>query len=110
MFKKQICSKKDRFSRPSRVKVAPLGVKKMDASTQRRIEIASSWASNRITVLDTNERFEDSYAITQEFREWIICLNQHPEQLENSLLKFPRSFVDAYSHKEKVDKDELLEL
>ena len=81
----------------------------MDASTQRRIEIASSWASNRISALDTNEKYEDSYAITQEFREWIICLNQHPDQLENSLLKFPNDFVNALK-KQKVDKDELLEL
>ena len=81
----------------------------MDAFNQRRIEIASSWASNRISVLDTNQRYEDSYALTQEFREWIICLNHHPDQLENSLLKFPNSFIDS-SKKEKIDTDELLEL
>tara|TARA_Y100001968_G_C19415878_1_gene748975 strand:- start:1274 stop:1519 length:246 start_codon:yes stop_codon:yes gene_type:complete len=81
----------------------------MDASTQRRIEIASAWAANRISALDNKERYEDSYAITQEFREWIICLNHHPEQLQDSLLKFPHSIIDS-SKKETIDTDELLEL
>ncbi len=81
----------------------------MEPSLKRRVSIASSWASNRVSVLDNFERYEDSYAITQEFREWIVCLNQHPEQLENSVLKFPHSFVASQS-KNSIDSDELLEL
>ena len=81
----------------------------MDASLQRRITIASSWASNRINVLDNLERYEDSYALTQEFREWIIASNQHPEVLEASCLKFPHSFISSFVE-ESVDSDELLEL
>ena len=27
---------------------------------------------SRIYVLDQSQRFEDSYAITQEFREWLL--------------------------------------
>ena len=27
---------------------------------------------SRISVLDKTQRFEDSYAITQEFREWLL--------------------------------------
>ena len=26
----------------------------------------------RITVLDQEQRYEDSYALTQEFREWLL--------------------------------------
>ena len=81
----------------------------MDASTERRLNLSSAWASNRISMLDNLERFEDSYAITQEFREWIICLNQNPEQLENSLLKFPNDFISS-KIEESIDSDELLEL
>ncbi|WP_320664823.1 hypothetical protein [Prochlorococcus sp. MIT 1223] len=81
----------------------------MDAFSERRISIASSWASNRISVLDTFERYEDSYAITQEFREWIICLHQHPEQLEASLLKFPH-YLKTSQIEEPIDSDEVLEM
>ena len=81
----------------------------MDASFQRRINLASSWASNRISMLDNIERFEDSYAVTQEFREWIICLNQHPEKLENSILRFPHNLISS-KVEESIDSDELLEL
>ena len=54
----------------------------MEAPLKRRIGIASCWASSRIAVLDSSENYEDSYAITQEFREWITSSSQHPEQLE----------------------------
>ena len=81
----------------------------MDSSLERRIAIASSWASNRISMLDAFEKFEDSYALTQEFREWIICSSQHPEQLENSCLKLPNSYIQSLL-KERIDSDELLEL
>ncbi len=77
----------------------------MDASLERRISIASCWASSRISMLDHQQRYEDSYAITQEFREWITCLEKHPELLENSILKCPNAFVE-----ESIDSDELLEL
>ena len=80
----------------------------MHASLQRRITVANCWATTRISVLDGNERYEDSYAITQEFREWIVCLNHHPDQLENSLLMFPNSFVDSIE-KQKVDTSCLYE-
>ena len=40
----------------------------MDAAMERRISVATSWATTRIAFLDKDERFEDSYAVTQEFR------------------------------------------
>ncbi len=81
----------------------------MDSSSKRRIELSTSWASNRIAVLDSLEKYEDSFAITEEFREWIVCLHHHPEQLEDTLLKFPNNLIPSIE-KETMDKDELLEL
>ena len=80
----------------------------MDKSLERRVSIASCWASSRITLLDSAERYEDSYAITQEFREWIICLESKSSHLEDSLLKVPNSF--AYLKNLTKETDELLEL
>ena len=61
----------------------------MERALERRVSIASCWATARIAVLDSSENYEDSYAITQEFREWITCLGDHPEHLEDSVLKVP---------------------
>ena len=46
----------------------------MDAAMERRVSVATCWASTRIAVLDKDERYEDSYAVTEEFREWITCI------------------------------------
>ncbi len=76
----------------------------MNASFNKRISIASCWAVIRIALLDSVERYEDSYAISQEFCEWITCINTYPEGLQASTLKVP------YFQKENFDADELLEL
>ena len=81
----------------------------MKPSIRRRISVASCWASSRIAMLDSNESYEDSYAITQEFREWIICLGEDTEHLEESVLAFPQSLKDYYSE-ETIDADEMLEI
>ncbi len=81
----------------------------MDASLQKRITVASCWASTRISVLDRKERYEDSYAITQEFREWITSTVDHPEHLEASVLKTPFSGKNL-RFEEKCDTDEMLEI
>ena len=81
----------------------------MHASLQRRITVANCWASTRISVLDGLERYEDSYAITQEFREWITCIGENPEHLENSVLKVPQD-LNKYIQKETIDTDEMLEI
>ncbi len=75
----------------------------------RRINIATTWASNRISLLDNFDRYEDSYSLTEEFREWILCINQHPEEVEETLLKVPHAYL-ASKLEETVDSDELLEL
>ena len=81
----------------------------MEPFHQRRINITSSWASSRIANLDSLEKYEDSYAITQEFREWIVCINRHPEYLESSLLFVPNFHINNLNQ-ETIDSDELLEL
>ncbi len=34
-----------------------------------------AWSANRVNDLDYAKRYEDSYALTQEFCEWTTCLN-----------------------------------
>ena len=50
------------------------------------------------------ERYEDSYAISQEFCEWITCINTYPEGVKASTLQVPDF------QRENFDADELLEL
>ncbi len=68
----------------------------MDAAIERRVSVATCWATTRIAFLDTKERYEDSYAITQEFCEWITCDDDHSELLKRSILTVPsnHSYLD----------------
>jgi hypothetical protein len=47
------------------------------------------WASARIACLDGGERYEDSFALTEEFREWILCVDDHPERLDVLMAPLP---------------------
>ncbi len=49
-----------------------------------------AWAVKRVTHLDTLERYEDSYAVSQEFCEWTTLFNVYPERLRFSTLKVPK--------------------
>ena len=71
---------------PSAINLVNIWETDMDAALERRVSVATCWASTRIAVLDSAERYEDSYALTQEFREWITCLGEHPELLEDSVM------------------------
>ncbi len=71
---------------PSAINLATIWETVMDAALERRVSVATCWASTRIAVLDSAERYEDSYALTEEFREWITCLGEHPELLEDSVM------------------------
>jgi len=42
--------------------------------------------------LDGQERFEESYALNEEFREWLLCLEDNPELLGEPRLMTPSSF------------------
>ncbi len=81
----------------------------MNASLERRISITSNWESSRISVLDSQERYEDSYAITQEFQEWITSIEENPEFLESTVLKFPQSLTNQ-KVEEASQTDEMLEI
>ena len=61
----------------------------MENFSRRRIDIATCWASNRITVMDSLEKYEDSYAIAEEFREWIVNMGQDSNNFKNCVLNFP---------------------
>tara|TARA_B000000441_G_C21510476_1_gene214679 strand:- start:189 stop:518 length:330 start_codon:yes stop_codon:yes gene_type:complete len=71
---------------PSAINLVNIWETDMDAALERRVSVATCWASTRIAVLDSAERYEDSYALTQEFQEWITCLGEHPEMLEDSVM------------------------
>ena len=63
----------------------------MDAAMERRVTVATGWASTRIAVLDKDERYEDSYAVTQEFQEWITSIGEDVSILESNVLSVPRN-------------------
>ncbi|MEO1003725.1 MAG: hypothetical protein AAFX65_11515 [Cyanobacteria bacterium J06638_7] len=62
----------------------------MDPTGNRRLTVAVSWALARQATLDCFEQFEESYALTEEFREWLLCLDDHPELMADSVLMVPR--------------------
>ncbi|WP_225866195.1 hypothetical protein [Prochlorococcus marinus] len=87
----------------------PVGGLTMESFFKRRINIATGWASSRIALLDSIESYEDSYAITQEFKEWIICLESKSDEIHSSVLKFPKPLINSIAD-EASETDELLEL
>ena len=68
----------------------------MDAAMERRVSVATGWASTRIAVLDSEERYEDSYAVTQEFREWITSMGEDQSLLDVNTLVVPRNPSKRY--------------
>jgi len=62
----------------------------LDAAVHRRLTVAVCWALARRAALDGRELFEDSYAINEEFREWLLTLEDHPELLQANVLMVPR--------------------
>ena len=67
--------------------------------SRRRIDIATCWATNRISVMDTLEKYEESYAIAEEFREWILHMGENDENLEDSILNFPKELKELLDQK-----------
>jgi hypothetical protein len=59
----------------------------------------------RRATLDGFERFEDSYALTEEFREWLVSLETHPELIKDSALMVPSN-----PRSERPETDGLLEI
>ena len=77
----------------------------MDASVHRRVTVAVCWALARRAALDGLERFEDSYALTEEFREWLVSLETHPELVKENVLMAPR-----HLRSKRPETDGLLEI
>ena len=63
----------------------------MENLPKRRLDIATSWASNRIIVMDKLEKYEDSFAIAEEFREWIVNIGQDNATLSKYVMNFPKN-------------------
>ena len=53
----------------------------------QRITIA--WAAKKVSYLDSLKRYEDGYAVSQEFCEWTTCLNIYPKGLKAATLNVP---------------------
>ena len=68
---------------------------------KRRIDIATSWASNRIAVMDKLEKYEDSYAIAEEFREWIVNIGQDNLNFSKYVMNLPKNLKYLLSKKTK---------
>jgi len=73
----------------------------MDAAVHRRLTVAVCWALSRRASLDGQERFEESFALNEEFREWLLCLEDNPDLLEDSVLMVPRS--SSLEHRPETD-------
>ena len=81
----------------------------MDAAMERRVSVATGWASTRIAVLDKEERYEDSYAVTEEFREWMTCMGENDAMLEDNVLTVPRNPSKRGSMRDSLSSDFQLE-
>ncbi|MBO8204867.1 hypothetical protein [Prochlorococcus marinus] len=71
----------------------------MENFIRKRIDISTCWATNRISVMDTLEKYEDSYAISEEFREWILHIGEKSENIKDSLLIFPKELKESLDQK-----------
>jgi hypothetical protein len=68
----------------------------MDASVHRRLTVAVCWALARRSALDTMELYEESFALSEEFREWLVALDQDPDMLMSSILMVPKDLTCEY--------------
>ena len=71
----------------------------MSKIIRKRIDVATIWATNRISLMDTLEKYDDSYAIAEEFREWILHIGENDENLKNSVLNFPNELEELLNQK-----------
>jgi hypothetical protein len=99
-----------RFQQPQRRKFAtlcqPIPPHGPWPGSERRLTVAVSWALARAATLDTLEHFEESYALNEEFREWLLCLEERPDLLEATVLMVPKNLRPS----SKVEGDGLLEI
>ena len=72
----------------------------------RRLEVAVCWALARRVALDSREMYEESFALSEEFREWLLCLEDHPDILQANLLMVPHGLDSG----RQPETDGLLEI
>jgi hypothetical protein len=82
----------------------------MDAAMERRVNVATNWATTRVAYLDKDERYEDSYAITQEFREWITCIGENVSMLNDTILTPPIDSKKPGGLNDRLSNDYQLEI
>lgn len=82
----------------------------MDAAMERRVNVATNWATTRVAYLDKDERYEDSYAITQEFREWITCIGENVSMLNDTILTPPTDSKKSGGLNDRLSNDYQLEI
>ena len=75
----------------------------MNNFSRRRIDVATLWASNRISVMDTLEKYEESFAIAEEFREWIVNMGQDSSNFSDCVLNFPKNLNKLLDKKIKEE-------
>ena len=68
----------------------------MNNFSRRRIDVATCWASNRISVMDTLEKYEESFAIAEEFREWIVNIGQDKEDISKYVMNLPKDLKYSF--------------
>jgi hypothetical protein len=61
----------------------------LNARVHRRLTVAVCWALARRAALDSRELYEDSFALSEEFREWLVTLEDHPDVLQANVLMVP---------------------
>ena len=71
------------------------------ADVQRRLTVAVCWALARRGALDSRELYEESFSLTEEFREWLLCLEERPDLLGETILMVPRQL--EVDHKPGTD-------
>ncbi|APD48767.1 hypothetical protein FB106_11632 [Synechococcus sp. Ace-Pa] len=62
------------------------------ASLQRHLSPLVHWAISRMAQLDAEQRYEESFALSEEFRDWIVCLDDHAERLDVLITPFRTPF------------------
>ncbi len=82
----------------------------MDAAIERRVTVAVCWVLARRATLDALERYEESYALNEEFRDWLLCVEEHPELLDASVLMVPRNLQELLTNRAQFETDGLLEI
>tara|TARA_B100000073_G_C23448807_1_gene458510 strand:+ start:72 stop:299 length:228 start_codon:yes stop_codon:yes gene_type:complete len=71
----------------------------MENFSKRRVDVATCWASNRISVLDTLQHYEESYAVAQEFREWIVNIGEDDTELAQHVMNLPKDLNNILEKK-----------